>query len=353
MTPEAPAVAATSTAAQAPPVVALERVSRQFAVQVGGFFSRKHAFVRAVDDVSLTIANGETLGVVGESGCGKTTLARLILRDLPPTGGRIRFDGRAIDEMSADQRQALTRLVGAVFQDPFSSLNPRHRVGTIVIEPAVILGSVRRGARRAAVAELLKLVGLPAQAADYYPHEFSGGQRQRIAVARALSVNPRLLILDEPISALDVSIRAQIINLFKDVQRSFNLAYMFIAHDLASVYHMADRVAVMYLGQVLETGETIELYSRPSHPYTQALLAASLPIDPRERDAAVVLGGEAASPLNPPPGCRFHTRCPLAFDRCRSEAPPAVEVAPGHQAACFLAGNLHALDPAVAPPGSA
>jgi oligopeptide/dipeptide ABC transporter ATP-binding protein len=322
-------------------VVELEGVSRHFRVRTGGLLSRTHAAVRAVDDVSLFIAAGETLGVVGESGCGKTTLARLILRDLPPTAGRVWFEGRALDAMSHDERAALTRSVGAVFQDPFSSLNPRHRVSTIITEPAVIVGKMPRSNRRAATRELLRLVGLPANAADLYPHEFSGGQRQRIAVARALSVSPSLLILDEPISALDVSIRAQIINLLKDVQHTFNLAYLFIAHDLASVYHMADRVAVMYLGQVVETGETVELYSRPSHPYSRALLSASLPINPRERKSEVILGGEVPSPVNPPAGCRFHPRCPLAFERCKVEQPPMAEVAPDHASACFLAEELH------------
>ncbi len=325
----------------AAPVVELEAVSRHFRVRTGGFFSRQVAMVRALDDVTLSLGAGETIGVVGESGCGKTTLARLILRDIPPTSGQLRFGGRALEEMSHSERAALTRSVGAVFQDPFSSLNPRHRVKTIVTEPAVIVEGMPGNRRPIAARELLRLVGLPENAADLYPHEFSGGQRQRIAIARALSVSPNLLILDEPLSALDVSIRAQIINLLKEVQHSFNLAYVFIAHDLASVYHMADRVAVMYLGQVVEIGETVELYSRPAHPYTQALLSASLPINPRDRKSEVILGGEVPSPLNPPSGCRFHPRCPLAFDRCKTEQPPLRSVAPDHAAACFLADELH------------
>ncbi|MFN0148882.1 MAG: ABC transporter ATP-binding protein [Dehalococcoidia bacterium] len=337
----APANSSTRAGAAGAPVVELEAVSRHFRVRTGGILSRKAAVVRAVDDVSLSIGAGQTLGVVGESGCGKTTLARLILRDIPLTSGHLRFGGRALDDMSHSERAALTHSVGAVFQDPFSSLNPRHRVSTIVTEPDAIVRGTPRGKRRVATQELLRLVGLPANAADLYPHEFSGGQRQRIAIARALSVNPDLLILDEPISALDVSIRAQIINLLKDVQDAFNLAYVFIAHDLASVYHMADRVAVMYLGQVVEVGETIELYSRPAHPYTQALLSASLPINPRDRKSEVILGGEVPSPLNPPSGCRFHPRCPLAFDRCKTEQPPLDPVAPDHGAACFLADQLH------------
>jgi oligopeptide/dipeptide ABC transporter ATP-binding protein len=322
------------------PVVELKSVSKFFSVRTGNLLSRKRAHVRAVEEVSLRIEAGETLGVVGESGCGKTTLSRLILRDMAPTSGQVFFEGRDLKGMSRGERRGLARKVGAVFQDPFSSLNPRHRVGTVITEPAAILGQLPRSHRPAARRELLQLVGLPPTAASFYPHEFSGGQRQRIAIARALSVNPQLLILDEPVSALDVSIRAQIINLLKDVQRTFNLAYMFIAHDLASVYHMADRVAVMYLGQVVETGETVELYSRPAHPYTSALLSASLPINPRDRKSEVILSGEVPSPLHPPSGCRFHTRCPLVFDRCRAEQPAFVEVSPGHFSACFLAGGL-------------
>ncbi|OAI38611.1 hypothetical protein AYO38_09310 [bacterium SCGC AG-212-C10] len=333
------------------PVVELDHVSKFFGVRTGGAFSSKRSFVRAVDDVNLQISAGETLGVVGESGCGKTTLSRLLLRDMPITSGTMRFSGKDLDKMSSSERAELTRAVGAVFQDPFSSLNPRHRVGTIITEPAAIQGSLDSKRKDTVREELIKLVGLPKNSVNLYPHEFSGGQRQRIAIARALSVNPSLLILDEPVSALDVSIRAQIINLLKDIQDQFDLAYMFIAHDLASVYHMADRVAVMYLGQIVETGETVELYSRPAHPYSRALLTASLPINPRERKSEIILSGEVPSPLNPPPGCRFHTRCPLVFDRCRTEAPPQVEVAPGHLSACFLAEQLRNDErPSFAPP---
>jgi oligopeptide/dipeptide ABC transporter ATP-binding protein len=328
--------------APAPPVLELDRVSKFFPVKVGGLLSRTKLYVRAVEEVTLQIEAGETLGVVGESGCGKTTLSRLILRDMPPTTGTIRYSGKAVSEMNRDERKQLARSVSAVFQDPFSSLNPRHRVRSVIMEPAVIHGAVPRDRRQKTVEELLEVVGLPRMAGSFYPHEFSGGQRQRIAVARALSINPRLLILDEPISALDVSIRAQIINLLKDIQQQFNLAYMFIAHDLASVYHMSDRVVVMYLGQVVESGETVELYTHPGHPYTRALMSASLPINPRHRKEEIILGGEVPSPLNPPSGCRFRTRCPLAFDLCAEVAPPSVEVAPGHFASCHLATEVAA-----------
>lgn len=331
------------------PVIEVENVTKWFPVS-SGLLRRSTAYVRAVDDVSVAVHPGETLGIVGESGCGKTTLARLLLQDLRPTTGTIRFHGQSIDEMSRADRNDLARWIGAVFQDPHSSLNPRHRVGTIITEPARILKQVSRDELQEKRSELLRLVGLPPNAADFYPHEFSGGQRQRIAIARALSVNPRLLVLDEPISALDVSIRAQIINLLKDVQQSFNLAYVFIAHDLSSVYHMADRVAVMYLGEVVETSETIDLYKKPAHPYTSALISASLPISPRARKEEVVVGGEVPSPLNPPPGCRFHPRCPLAFDRCRNEVPEAREVSPGHWSSCFLAEELYAGDEKVSSP---
>lgn len=301
-----------------------------------GLTSRHVADVRAVDGVSFTIQEGETLGLVGESGSGKTTIGRLLLRLLPVTKGEIDFEERNILKMNRGDIRRLRRSVQIIFQDPFASLNPRMSIGEIIAEPIRIHKLATGKDVDDRVRELLGLVGLQPYHANRYPHEFSGGQRQRVGIARALAVQPRFIVCDEPVSALDVSIQAQVINLLEDLQEKFKLTYLFIAHDLSVVRHISTRVAVMYVGKIVELAYRDDLYENPLHPYTQALLSA-IPIpDPvvEKRRKRIVLTGDIPSPVNPPPGCRFHTRCPLAFDRCKTEVPPLREYAPGHFAAC-------------------
>jgi oligopeptide/dipeptide ABC transporter ATP-binding protein len=293
------------------------------------------ALVRAVDSVSFRIESGSTLGLVGESGCGKTTTSKLVLGLERPTGGSMRFEGREVASLDRAGSRHYRKSVQAVFQDPYASLDPRMRVGSIIAEPLVINEQRTAAERRRRVLELLDLVGLPERAADLFPHEFSGGQRQRIAIARALALSPRLVVLDEPVSALDVSIRAQILNLLRDIQKRLGVAYLFIAHDLAAVAHMSHVIAVMYLGQIVERGPAAEVALAPRHPYTRALFAAALPIDldrPREE---LTLAGEVPSPIDPPAGCRFHPRCPHAMERCARET-PALRREGGALVACHL-----------------
>jgi oligopeptide/dipeptide ABC transporter ATP-binding protein len=308
-------------------------LSKHFPARRGIFGAR--GVVRAVDGISFTIEGGRTLGVVGESGCGKTTTAKLVLGLEEPTGGDIRFEGRDLHQLDAAGRRHYRKSVQAVFQDPYASLNPRMRVGTIIAEPLVTNEALTANETRRRVLNLLDLVALPARSADLFPHEFSGGQRQRIAIARALALSPKLVVLDEPVSALDVSIRAQILNLLRDLQGELGLSYLFIAHDLAAVAHMSHTVLVMYLGKIVECGEAATLISAPKHPYTQALFSAALPSSPEDRREEIVLTGEAPSPLRPPSGCRFHPRCPSAMARCRRDA-PVLEPIEGRLVACHL-----------------
>jgi oligopeptide/dipeptide ABC transporter ATP-binding protein len=316
------------------PLLDVAGLTKHFAVR-RGVFGWSTALVQAVDSISFTLEAGRTLGVVGESGCGKTTTSKLILGLERPTGGTIRFDGQDVAALGGEGRRQWRRSVQAVFQDPYASLDPRMRVGTIVAEPLVINADLDSAARRRRVAELLDLVGLPERAVGLYPHEFSGGQRQRIAIARALALSPKLVVLDEPVSALDVSIRAQILNLLTDLQKRLGVSYLFIAHDLAAVAHMSHAIAVMYLGKIVEWGEANAVALAPKHPYTQALFAAALPVDLDGARPEVTLTGEVPSPIDPPSGCRFHPRCPLAMPHCATEEPPLRE-AQGRLVACHL-----------------
>ena len=309
---------------------------RKFYPVRGGLFARGATQVRAVDGVSLAISAGETLGLVGESGCGKSTLGRTMLRLVEPTSGDVRFAGRTLLTLGARELRALRREMQIVFQDPYGSLNPRMRVASIVGEGLEIHRLGTRAERRDRVMELLDLVGLPADAGRRYPHEFSGGQRQRIGIARALAVGPRFVVADEAVSALDVSIQAQILNLLQDLRRRLGLTMLFIAHDLRVIEHLSDRVAVMYLGKIVELASRDEIYRNPRHPYTRALLSAVPVPDPRQRNERMVLGGDVPSPVRPPSGCAFHPRCPHAEDVCRTVPPPLETGRGGHAVACHV-----------------
>ena len=346
MTTAEPAIGETAAVPTASDeLLRIEQLVKYFPIK-SGLVKRTVGNVHAVDGVDLTVRVGETLGLVGESGCGKTTLSRTVLKLVEPTSGRIFFDGRDITAFKRRQMRPYRREMQIVFQDPYASLNPRMTVRNIVGEPLQIHRVARRSELKSRVDELLRVVGLSPEHANRFPHEFSGGQRQRIGVARALALNPRLVVLDEPVSALDVSIRAQVINLIEHLQQEFGLTYLFVSHDLSVVRHVSDRVAVMYLGKIVETGSREDIYERPTHPYTQALLSA-VPIEhpsQRGKRARIVLTGDVPSPADPPSGCRFRTRCWKAQEICSEVEPPLEKRGPGHYSACHFAEIARPLD---------
>jgi oligopeptide transport system ATP-binding protein len=333
--PSPGSAAAAGRVAPAAPLVEVRGLRKEYAIG-GGFLGRARATVHAVAGVDLTIRRGETLGIVGESGCGKSTLGRCILRLTEPTAGTVRFDGHDVLALAGNELRRMRREMQIVFQDPYASLNPRMRIGAIVGEGLDIHRLARGAAKRRRVEELLDKVGLRPEHYDRYPHEFSGGQRQRVGIARALAVGPRFIVADEPVSALDISIQAQVLNLLRRLQEEMELAYLFISHDLRVVAHVSHRVAVMYLGKIVEQAPRNELYRNPRHPYTRALLSAVPIPDPERRTERIRLGGDVPSPINPPTGCAFHPRCPYAEERCRREVPLLVEGANEHAVACHV-----------------
>jgi peptide/nickel transport system ATP-binding protein len=320
------------------PVLEVVNLKKHFPVKKG-VLRRTVGQVYAVDDVTFSIGEGETLGLVGESGCGKSTVARTVLRLIEPTDGTIRLDGHDVTRLGKGDMRPYRRQMQIIFQDPFSSLNPRMSAGDIVGEPLLVHGIAHGAEKETMVGELFDQVGLRRSQMNAFPHEFSGGQRQRISIARALALNPKLIVADEPVSALDVSIQAQVINLMMDLQREKRLSYLFIAHDLAVVEHISHRIAVMYLGKIVEYADKKTLFTNPLHPYTEALLSAVPVPNPKLKREKRLLQGDVPSPINPPPGCAFHTRCPYAFDRCKVDAPKLVELSPGHGVSCHLRVN--------------
>ena len=322
------------------PLLEVTDLVKHFDIRGGILGITKLGAVRAVDGVSFSVNEGETLGLVGESGCGKTTLGKVVLRLIPPTAGQVTFEGRSLFELSARELKAARRDIQVVFQDPYASLNPRMSVGEIVGEGLYVHGMTNKKERESAVRDLLKRVGLNQQHIHRYPHEFSGGQRQRIGIARALALRPKFIVCDEPVSALDVSIQSQVLNLLSDLQDEFQLTYLFIAHNLAVVKHLSTRVGVMYLGKIVELSDADELYRSPAHPYTKALLSAIPVPDPTVRRERIVLKGDLPSPANPPSGCRFHTRCPMAQEICKTEEPPLRDIGGGHLSACHFAEEV-------------
>ena len=323
------------------PILKLEGLKKHFHTTTGGAFNKQKAVLKAVDGIDLEVAPGETIGLVGESGCGKITAGRTILKIYEPTDGKIIFDGEDITNLSAAKMKPYRRQMQMIFQDPYASLNPRQTIGTIIANMFDIQGITPPGGVENEVRGLMERVGLNPEHINRYPHEFSGGQRQRIGVARAIALKPKLIVADEPVSALDVSIQAQVVNLLEDLQNEFNLSYIFVAHDLSVVQHISDRVVVMYLGKVMEQADKVDLFNKPRHPYTKALLSAvpvADPIEGRKRER-IMLQGDLPSPINPPSGCVFNTRCWKATDKCRTEVPQLLEISPKHKVACHFPEN--------------